>query len=678
MERWQMVQDSKRSQNNQMGTREEVEHPLRLEDIEFLANPNLKFIIFGGKGGSGKTTSAAATALYLSRVNLEKRILVMSTDPAHSLGDCFGVAIGNKITSIKENVWGLEIDAGALLEKYKVKHGMVIKKIADRGTFFDKEDIEDFFTQSLPGLDEVMAIIHIADLLKAEEYDLIILDTAPTGHTMVLLSLPEKMEQWVRLMDMLMEKHRYMMKAMVGRYKRDECDEFLDSQGNDMRRVRQLLTDAKTTEFVPVTIPEPMSIYEAERAVQSLKKYRIAVNSVIVNRVIAGDGCPFCSARRQETEKYIREIEQKFSSYNLIRMPLFPYQIQGMERLSEYAQVLFGETKYTPPPEPEVLAEVIPLAKGGLSDIVERDLNFLIFGGKGGVGKTSVAAASAFYLARHKPDKRVLVFSTDPAHSLSDSLEQHIGNEIAQISGVDNLYALEIDGTRMFEDLKQQYRDAIDEVFEKFLGSTGMDVKFDREILKELLSVAPPGLDELMALRKIMELMKEGEYGLFVLDAAASGHLLRFLELPHLVRGWLKSAFKLLIKYRGIVKLNKVTESLLDLSRDIGKILEVFSNPQGTEFVMLTIPEEMGVEEMEDLAKSITSLKIPWSHTVINMIIPPTNCGFCATRRKEQQKYIQKIEAKSSDHTIVHIPLLPHEVRGLEYLSELAEIMCGR
>ncbi len=644
----------------------------------FLSNPNLRLIIFGGKGGSGKTTSAAATALHFHKLNPEKRILVMSTDPAHSLGDSFNITIGNKITAINGNVWGLEIDSNELLEEYKARHGEVIKKIADRGTYFDKEDIEDFFVQSLPGLDEVMSIVRIADLLKAREYDLIILDTAPTGHTMVLLSLPEQMEKWIHLMDMLMEKYRYVMRRMTGRYRRDECDEFIDSQMEDIRRVRQLLTDATTTEFVPVTIPEPMSIAEIAKAIETLKGYSIPVNSIIVNRVTGKDReCPFCSARSEQGERYKQEIEQKFAPYNLVKMPLFPHQVRG-EGLTEYAQILFGERKYTPPAKAEVLPQVTPLAKGGLSDMLKKELNFVIFGGKGGVGKTSIAAASALYLAQHKPDRKVLAFSTDPAHALSDSFGQYIGNKVSPILSVDNLYALEIDGTQKLEELKQEYRDLIDEAFEKFLGGTGVDVKFDREVLRELLTASPPGLEELMALLTVMEFMKEEEYDLFVLDSAASGHLLRFLELPHLVRGWLKIGFKLLIKYRGVVKLTRATELLLDLSRDIRNILEVFSNPQRTEFVMITIPEEMGVAEMGDLSASVANLKIPSSHIIINLIIPPSNCGFCAAKRKEQQKYIQEIEAKSPDHTVVPIPLLPHEIRGLESLSELAEIMFGK
>ena len=181
-----------------------------MQKLKFLGNPDLQFILFGGKGGSGKSTSAAAAALYLSKIKPEKKILVISIDPAHSLGDSFDIIIGNKITHIAGNIWGYEIDAEELLKKYKAENGAIIKKMAERGTFFDKEDIENFFVMSMPGLDEVMAIIKIANILNSREYDVIILDTAPTGHTTVFLSLPEKMLKWVEVANMMMEKHGYL------------------------------------------------------------------------------------------------------------------------------------------------------------------------------------------------------------------------------------------------------------------------------------------------------------------------------------------------------------------------------------------------------------------------------------------------------------------------------------
>ncbi|MBA3062809.1 MAG: ArsA family ATPase, partial [Atribacteria sp.] len=385
-----------------------------MQKLKFLDNPDLQFILFGGKGGSGKTTSAAATALHLSKMKPEKKILVISIDPAHSLGDSFDLIIGNKITPIAGNIWGYEIDAEELLKKYKAENGAIIKKMAERGTFFDQEDIENFFVMSMPGLDEVMAIIKIANILNSREYDVIILDTAPTGHTTVFLSLPEKMLKWVEVADMMMEKHRYMARRFVGKYVKDECDEFLESQKNDVSKVKKLLTDSKTTEFVPVTIPEPMSIYEIERLVQLLENTRIPVNSVIANRIIMEDNkCPFCLARKKEQEKYVKEIEEKFASYNLLKMPLFSKEIRGIEDLTLYGEILFGEDGH--------LSEIPSLPQGGMEDLLEKNLKLIIFGGKGGVGKTSIACAAALQLAPHNKEKKVLIFSTDPVHALSDS-----------------------------------------------------------------------------------------------------------------------------------------------------------------------------------------------------------------------------------------------------------------
>ncbi len=177
----------------------------------YLSNTKLKLIMFGGKGGSGKTTAACASAIHISLNHPEVKVLLISTDPAHSLGDSFDFRIGSQIIPIKEvpGLSVLEIDASALLETFKGRHKDAIQKLADRGTYFDQQDIAEFFCLSLPGLDELMAIIKVADILRSNDYDLIILDTAPTGHTMSLLDLPRHMLKWISVFDLMQNKHRY-------------------------------------------------------------------------------------------------------------------------------------------------------------------------------------------------------------------------------------------------------------------------------------------------------------------------------------------------------------------------------------------------------------------------------------------------------------------------------------
>ncbi|MBU1262321.1 ArsA family ATPase [bacterium] len=497
-------------------------------------------IIFGGKGGCGKTTSACATSLYLAQHYPEKRILIVSCDPAHSVGDSFDCTIGNSITPIKDlnNLWALEIKAEEEASEFKRKYDDVMKKIAERGTYFDRQDIEDFFSLSIPGLDEIMAVIKIANILKEGKFDLIILDTAPTGHTVRLLGLPTQMKRWVEVLDLMQAKHRFLARHFAGKYKKDDTDEFLEMMKSDVDRVSRLLKNRDLTEFIPVTKAEDLAIEETERLLKTLKEYGIGVESIIVNQIkCSQNGCPFCSKEEKEQEEELNIIRQKFANYRLRHIPTFPYQIRGISRLKEYACVLFDEKLPHLPTGKKSFGLKADFFKFPQvpSNLIKEGIILYIFGGKGGVGKTSIASATALSIAKRYPPKKVLVFSTDPAHSLSDSFGISIGDNLTQIEKNKNLFGLEIDALKLLENFKKDYRNEISEAFNKFIGQ-GMDVKFDREVFEELISLTPPGLDEIMALAKIVEFIGEGKFDIYILDSAATGHLLRFLEMPQVSR----------------------------------------------------------------------------------------------------------------------------------------------
>jgi len=636
-------------------------------------------LLFGGKGGSGKTTSSCAVSLYLAQNYPNKKILIISTDPAHSLGDSFGCTIGNTITSVKglNNLWALEIDADVVGEDFKKEHERAIKKIADRGTFFDRQDIADFYKLTIPGLDEIMAIIEISKLLKDGQYDLIVLDTAPTGHTLRLLSLPKEMKKWIHLMDIMQSKHRFLVRHFAGRYKKDDADKFLKTMSKDINRVKMFLSNSRTTKFIPVTIPEVMSINETEKLLKRLKDYNIKVRDIIVNRVVtAENNCLFCNRRKKEQKQNISRIMKGFSDYNLFTIPLFPYQVRGIERLKEYAQVLFGKTyEYKP------IRHRFSLTEEGLEtqtqalDIEKKDLKFIIFGGKGGVGKTSLACATALRKARENPDKKILVFSTDPAHALSDSFETPIKDTLTSIKGTDNLYGCEMNATKILEDWKKKHRENIDEMFNRF--GKGVDIKFDREVIEELFTVTPPGLDELLAFNEITDFVNEGRLDIYVLDSAATGHLIRFLEMPGVIRDWLKTVFKLLIKYKGVVRLTKIAEEMIDFSKKVRKVQEILTDSDNTEFVAVTIPEEMGFAEAEDLLAALARLKVPCRHLIVNMVIPANQCNFCSAKREEQLKAIQEMTKKAGEYQINLLPLFPYQIKGINRLDGFANKIYG-
>jgi len=645
----------------------------------FLQNQDLRFVFFGGKGGVGKTTSATASALYLAGQRPEAKVLIVSTDPAHSVGDSLAQAVGDEIVPVQgvDNLWARELDAERILAQYRHLNNSILTEIAKRGTLFDKDDIADFMQLTLPGMDEVMAIREIIELIKSGEYDLVVVDTAPTGHTVRMVQLPSQMRNWVKTLDMMMDKHRYVMRTMVGRYVPDECDRFLAEQKRDVAMVARMLKNTETTEFVLVTIPEEMAIYEIWRLLSTLRREGIPVHNLIVNRVIGGDGlCPACRRKKADQAVALAEIEERFVDLNLWTVPRLPRQVRGVEGLTDFVHLVAAPRRASGGAEERRSGGALcPPAPPHLCPLSLPSARFVLVGGKGGVGKTSVAAATAIRLARQFPEKKVLLFSTDPAHSVSDSLDQEVGAEAIRVRGFDNVYAQEIDAPKLLEQFIEEQREAVDEVFEGFMSGGDVRVAFEQEIMDQVVSSTPPGMDELMSLMEIVELVDAQAFDVFVLDTAPTGHLIRLLEMPHLAREWFVIMAKMLLKHRGVVKLGATAGLTIKYSRQTRKVLQHLGDSAETEFIVVTIPEEMAVVESERLIRGLDRLEIPCRQILINFVIPPGECLFCAAKREEEQRYVQQVIADHPDHRVAQVPRLDHDLRGSEALVEFGRIL---
>ena len=305
-----------------------------------LFEPSLKLILFGGKGGVGKTTCASSTGLYLSK---DFKTLLISTDPAHSLADSLGQEIGGEIREVKgvKNLSALEISAEKALSKFKIRYESQIKKILDTSTYLDQEDIASVFTLPIPGIDEVMGFKMIADLIEEGKFDKYIVDTAPTGHALRLLTLPDLLDDWIKVMAKMRWKYRYMVTTFSGKYKPDEGDDFLFEMKKTVKRIEGLLRDSQRCEFIAVTIPEDMAIKETERMIKSLEQYGMKVRQLIINNVFPECTCHFCQARREGQDKYIREIRDTFSDLKTTITPLQSREVKGIESLEDFEEVLF-------------------------------------------------------------------------------------------------------------------------------------------------------------------------------------------------------------------------------------------------------------------------------------------------------------------------------------------------
>ena len=285
----------------------------------------LRLIFFGGKGGVGKTTCAAATALSAARRASRRSFLLVSTDPAHSLADSLGHL------QPPGNLKILEFNAQDSLETFKTRHRDKFARIAARGTFLDEDDIRRVLDLSLPGLDEFMAMLEIAGWAETRAYDLIMVDTAPTGHTLRLLSTPELIHTWLKALDALLAKHRFMQERFRGSYQRDELDDFLLDLAASVRQMKALLQDPLACRFVPVMLAEDLVISETLKLLAELKRLHIPVTEVVVNRLFPENSCPVCTEGRRRQRQLLAEWLSRgaFAGDALWGVPLYAEEMRG-------------------------------------------------------------------------------------------------------------------------------------------------------------------------------------------------------------------------------------------------------------------------------------------------------------------------------------------------------------
>lgn len=299
-----------------------------------------ELIIFGGKGGCGKTTCSASVGLHESKNG--KNVLIISTDPQKSLSDIFEQKIGNEISKIKnmDNLSVIEIDAKKSLDEFRKKYQKIIMRIISDATYLPERDLDKFIEFTLPGMDEVMALIEVTKIIKTGNYDLIILDTAPTGHTLKLLNLPQQMQRWVDLLYKMRTKNRYIIKNLVGRNFKDDEDIFLETFSENLSKIHSKILE-KSTKLVLVTRPDELSFNETVKFYDEITSKKINCDTIICNGILNHNyKCGFCADEKNHQQKIISKLNEKFQENILVQVPLFPYEINGLKNLEEFKKCL--------------------------------------------------------------------------------------------------------------------------------------------------------------------------------------------------------------------------------------------------------------------------------------------------------------------------------------------------
>jgi arsenite/tail-anchored protein-transporting ATPase len=301
---------------------------------------------------------------------------------------------------------------------------------------------------------------------------------------------------------------------------------------------------------------------------------------------------------------------------------------------------------------------------------------YLFFGGKGGVGKTTAASATALFLLKKlKPDNSILLFSTDPAHSLSDSFDVKIGNRLAQVAERKGakLIAYEMDAALALERFRAAHGKVLAEIAER-------GTLLDDEDINELLNLSLPGLDEVMSLFELSELDRDGKYAHIVVDTAPSGHTSRLLRLPEVFARMVNALDRMGEKHRFMVAhfarrkavADEVDLFLRDLTARIDSVRHLLYDPQQTSFTLVTIPEAMSVRETQRYLELLRQQQVPVTDLIVNRVEQEhAGCVYCAARVATQRPWLKEIDKSFGDLIIHHVPLFAQEVRGVTPLTRI-------
>lgn len=559
------------------------------------ALPRASLIV--GKGGVGKTTCAVGIAAAFAERG--ERTLLLSTDPAAALAEVIGAPVATHAAPVADwpNLDARQLSAAELRAEFLAAWRDVITEIVDRGTYLDRDDIDGLVDAALPGVDEIFALLALADILadQSQTYARIVVDTAPTGHTLRLLALPETFRALLSMLDLMQNKHRFMVRTLTRRYRRDRADEFLDAMRARIDGLRTTFADAKRLAAIVVTRPEPVVASETARYVEALEALHVRIAAVITNAAKHDSAETAYLIPSGRPPRGIREV------VTLIRSLASPAD-QSRGR--------------APAPSPKA-----PTARP-LDHFAAPPVKTLtIVGGKGGVGKSTVSCALALAATEEQGGTTLLV-STDPAPSLADALGESDApwatNDVeAEIADAPGLVVRQMDATAAFARLRETYQSRIDALFTG-LVSRGIDLEQDRAVLRDLLALAPPGIDEVFALSILGDALAEGRFTRIIVDPAPTGHLLRLLEMPAIAIEWTHRLMRLMLKYREVVGLGESARDLLDFAKRTRALDELLHDPARCGLILVALDEPVVRAETVTLVAAARDRNVDVSAVIWN------------------------------------------------------------
>jgi len=640
--------------------------------------PESRLALFVGKGGVGKTTVSAAYAMRLATRHPREAVLLLSTDPAHSLADVFQQPFSNDVQKLPTrlgNLYAWQLDAEKYFRSFLDQRRAEILAILESGSIFSSQEIDPFLDATLPGMAEMAALLAIQEATASSRYAYVVVDTAPFGHTLRLFEMPESFQRFLSFLEFAGSRDEVLAAHFGG--KANPVGKKLLHDWKQI--VRELLTHFRLkADIFLVTTPEKFALNESLRCREILHNLSppLEMNSVVLNRVIARNSrCRFCRGRAQATKSARALLRKQFGGAKLYVAEDSGAPVLGLDGLRNFAAHVFsgkplGRQPGVPPAPPvELIRAKWPTLPTPLSLVL----------GKGGVGKTTISAALGFHTRAQTP-LTVDICSVDPAPSLDDVFQTEVGDHPRSVLNDGKFHASEMDSMTVFRTWVSRIKDLIDSYTESDRSKIHVDLWFERQLFEQLLESVPPGVDEILAVFRIMDLLTEPRKRVLI-DMAPTGHALELLKTPDRILVWTRLLLKTLAAHRRLAVAQDAGVQVAELGHRVRDLTKMLADSKAARLYTVMLAEFLPDRETERLLNELQALKLSLGPIFVNRLLfmeDVRNCARCRRARSWQLVTLSHLRERFRDMQIFVARNFPAEIagkRGLRsFTSELWQL----